>query len=542
MLRTELIRPLHELLQGHARARGGETAFVDEVREVSWTGLERDTTRLAGHLVGLGVGGGDRVAMVMANAVETAETYLAVPRAAAVAVCLNPDAAPAELEYMLADCGARLVVTDAAHADLVAGLVAPDVPVVLAGGTRTGWTAFADLIDREADTVAPDPDDLDATAFMLYTSGTTGRPKGVELSLRSCLWVVAACWAPIVGLGPADTVLSALPLYHSYALDLCVLGIAATGACERILPRFSSDRVVDLLATGDYTVLPGVPTTFSYLVQCVGRRGGAPHHRLRVAVSAGAILPAAVNQTFEEAFGTTLLDGYGITETSTMVTMNWPHGTRPYGSCGLPLPGLAVRLVDPVSGTDAAPGGEGELWVHGPNVMRGYHGKPEQTADALVDGWYRTGDLARADAHGYLTISGRTKEMIIRGGENIYPAEIENALLDAAGIADAAVVGAPHPDLGEVPVAFVVADPAAAGAPDPEALREHCRRRLAWFKVPDAFHLADTIPRTGSGKIKRFELARRLDTHEGHDADAVNAVAAGGPLPRIADQEVVTWS
>jgi acyl-CoA synthetase (AMP-forming)/AMP-acid ligase II len=144
-------------------------------------------------------------------------------------------------------------------------------------------------------------------------------------------------------------------------------------------------------------------------------------------------------------------------------------------------------------------------------VMRGYHGKPDQTADVLVDGWYRTGDLARADAHGYLTISGRIKEMIIRGGENIYPAEVENALLDAPGVADAAVVGRPHPDLGEVPVAFVVADSATPAGPDVEALREHCRRRLASFKVPEGFHLAEAIPRTGSGKIKRFELTRRLD-------------------------------
>ena len=274
-------------------------------------------------------------------------------------------------------------------------------------------------------------------------------------------------------------------------------------------------------------------------MQAAGARDGdgPPDHRLRVAVSAGAILPAAVNRAFEQSFGTILLDGYGITETSTMVTMNWPHGTRSYGSCGLPLPGLAVRLVDPATGTDAPPDGEGELWVRGPNVMRGYHNKPEQTADVLVDGWYRTGDLARADVHGYLTISGRLKEMIIRGGENIYPAEVENALLGAPGVADAAVVGRPHPDLGEVPIAFVVAEPGSEG-PDVEALQEHCRRHLAWFKVPDRFHITDTIPRTGSGKIKRFELARRLD-----DAAApAPSPAPAAPLPRTLDQEVVTWS
>ncbi|GAA4917357.1 acyl-CoA synthetase (AMP-forming)/AMP-acid ligase II [Actinomycetospora succinea] len=501
MLRTEVIRPVHELLDAHAAARPGDVAFADDVRAVTWSELATTTRRLAGHLAALDVGPGDRVAMVMGNAVEVAETYLAVPRAGAVAVCLNPDAAPAELEYMLADSGARVVVTDEAHAGLVEGTGAS---VVLAGGSRPGWSSYADLIATEPPVAAPDPADLDVTAFMLYTSGTTGRPKGVELSLRSCLWVVAACWAPIVGLGSDDVVLSALPLFHSYALDLCVLGVVATGAGERILPRFSPTRILEMLGGEQrYTVLPGVPTGFSYLLQAAGDR--PPAHRLRLAISAGAILPAAVDEAFEQAFGVQLLDGYGITETSTMVTMNWPHGARPYGSCGLPLPGLAVRLVDPATGTDAPPGGEGELWVRGPNVMRGYWGRPEQTASVLVDGWYRTGDLARADAHGYLTISGRTKEMIIRGGENIYPAEIENVLLTANGVADAAVVGRAHPDLGEEPVAFVVGDA------DLDALAAHCRERLTWFKVPADFRVVDVIPRTGSGKIKRFELVRQLD-------------------------------
>jgi acyl-CoA synthetase (AMP-forming)/AMP-acid ligase II len=507
MLRTELIRPIGELLDRHAAERGPSTAFADDERRITYAELARSTARLAGHLVDAGVQPGDRVAMVMANRVETAETYLAVPRAGGVATCLNPDAAPAELAYALADCGARVVVTDSAHAEQVGTLAAAGTVVVVVGEPRPGWLSYAALLTTEPSTPAPDPDDLDATAFMLYTSGTTGRPKGVELTLRGCLWVVAACWAPIAGIAAGDEVLCVLPLHHSYALDCCVLAVAATGASERILPRFSPGRVLELLAEGGPTVLPGVPTGFSYLVQAA--QGRTPPHRLRVAISAGAILPAALDRAFEECFGIPLLDGYGITETSTMVTMNWPYGGRPYGSCGLPLPGLSVRLVDPATGVDAPAGGEGELWVRGPNVMRGYHGRPEQTAEALVDGWYRTGDLARADPHGYLTISGRTKEMIIRGGENIYPAEIENVLQRAPGVADAAVVGQPHADLGEVPVAFVVV--AGHDGPDEEELRAFCRRELTAFKVPAAIRFTDVIPRTGSGKVKRFELARLLD-------------------------------
>jgi rifamycin polyketide synthase module 1/2/3 len=245
---------------------------------------------------------------------------------------------------------------------------------------------------------------------------------------------------------------------------------------------------------------------FHYLLDRVGDQGFAAPE-LRVCISAGAILPAALNAEFEAAFGIRLLDGYGITETSTMVTMNWPTGTRVMGSCGLPLPGLSVRLVDPASGTDVLPGAEGELWVQGPNVTPGYHDLPEATAAVLVDGWYRTGDLARRDVHGYLRISGRTKELIIRGGENIYPAEVEDALLASDLVRDAAVVGVPHEHLGEVPVAFVV--PAGPGPLDAEAVLTGARTRLSSFKLPVRLVECEAIPRTGSGKILRFRLAQR---------------------------------
>jgi acyl-CoA synthetase (AMP-forming)/AMP-acid ligase II len=225
-------------------------------------------------------------------------------------------------------------------------------------------------------------------------------------------------------------------------------------------------------------------------------------------ISAGAIMPATLNREFEQRFGIPLLDGYGITETSTMVTMNWPTGTRVMGSCGLPLPGLTVRLVDPATGRDVRPGDEGELWVQGPNVTPGYHNLPEATAAVLVDGWYRTGDLARRDEHGYLRISGRTKELIIRGGENIYPAEVEDALLTCEDVLDAAVVGAPHDQLGEVPVAFVI--PRDPDAFDHETVLAVCRDRLSSFKVPAELVIIDRIPRTGSGKILRFRLQQRL--------------------------------
>lgn len=202
-----------------------------------------------------------------------------------------------------------------------------------------------------------------------------------------------------------------------------------------------------------------------------------------------------------------LLDGYGITETSTMVTMNWPTGTRVLGSCGLPLPGLSVRILDPVTGEDAPTGGEGELIVRGPNLMSGYHNKPTETEAALRNAWYHTGDLAKSDPNGYLTITGRLKELIIRGGQNIAPAEIEEVVLGCEVVIDCAVIGTAHEHLGEVPTLFVVP---RSGNCNSAIILEHCRKHLSAYKVPTTVHLIDQIPRTGSGKIMRFKLRERL--------------------------------
>jgi acyl-CoA synthetase (AMP-forming)/AMP-acid ligase II len=245
---------------------------------------------------------------------------------------------------------------------------------------------------------------------------------------------------------------------------------------------------------------------FHYLLQRAQEAGVDRLGATRLCISAGAIMPAALNRAFEQRFGTLLLDGYGITETSTMVTMNWTSGTRVMGSCGLPVPGLATRIVDPITLEDLPIGAEGELIVRGPNLMQGYHNKPKETAAALRKGWYHTGDLARSDPNGYLTITGRIKELIIRGGQNIAPAEIEEVALLHPQVRDCAVVGVPHATLGEVPYLFVV----AAGELDVDSLLAHCRKGLSAYKIPEMTHIVEEIPRTGSGKIMRFKLVEAL--------------------------------
>lgn len=502
MLQTELIRPVGELLERHAAHRGQAPAFRDDARSEDWAGIERRTGRLAAGLRRL-VDRGACVAICMGNRVEGAEAYLGVARAGAIGAYLNPGASDVELAYMLEDCEAEVLIADARHGQRTWELAqrAPAVRHLFLVDGDGGTGHFEELVDAPG-AAAPDDLDLDAPAWLLYTSGTTGRPKGVVLTQRSCLWVVAACWATALGLTADDDLLSALPLFHSYALDLSVLAVAATGASARLLPRFSVRRVLDVMRSEEVSVLAGVPTMFHHLVAGLAEQA-LRARRLRVSVSAGAIMPGSLMKAFEQASGAPLLDGYGITETSTMVTMNWPTGERPPGSCGLPVPGCAVRIVDPVSGEDVAPGDEGELIVRGPQVMQGYYNKPEATAEALRGGWYHSGDLARSDPHGYLTITGRIKELIIRGGENIYPAEVEQAVAEHPGVADAAVVGVPDEALGEIVVACIVL---AGDEVDDEELRAFAEQRLADYKVPARFERVDEIPRTGSGKVQRHKL------------------------------------
>jgi acyl-CoA synthetase (AMP-forming)/AMP-acid ligase II len=515
MLHTDLIASVPELLRRHAGARGDKLAYRDADGSVTYAELDMRTGRLAGHLADLGIAPGDAVAMLLPNSVAWIETSFAITRAGAVGVPINYESTEAEIAYRLIDARCKAIVTTGERGDLIARLRvdAPDLRTMILtdrGASTAPHLRYADLMAQAAKSAPRDPADIHTPAYIIYTSGTTGRAKGVLLTVHGMLWVVAACWAPITGLNERDHLLSPLPLFHSYALNISVLGILATGASGYIMEKYSTSEVMRLLTGGAFTLLPGVPTMFHYFLQALRSEADLKIPNLRLCISAGAIMPATLNRAFEERLGIKLLDGYGITETSTMVTMNWPTGVRVVGSCGLPVPGLAVRIVDPVSGTDLPCGHEGELIVRGPNVMPGYHNKPEETEKALYEGWYRTGDLARSDPNGFLTITGRLKELIIRGGQNIAPAEIEEVVNTYEAVLDCAVVGIPHEHLGEVPALFVV--PRAGKTIEVEGLLTHCRSRLSAYKIPHVVRLTEEIPRTGSGKIIRYKLRERLVT------------------------------
>ena len=508
MLHTDLIAPIPELLRRHATARGGKCAFRDAQSSVTYAELHARTGNLAGHLADIGVAPDDTVAIMLPNSVAWVESSFAITRAGAIGVPISYDATEAEISYRLADADCKAVITTAERGDLFARLqaAAPNLKTLIVtdrGACSAEALSYNKLIGTPPQSPPRDPALLHETAYILYTSGTTGRAKGVRLTVHGMLWVTAACWTPITGLSERDCVLSPLPLFHSYALNLSVMSILATGATEYIMEKFSTSEAVRLLKSGEFTYFPGVPTMFHYLLQATRGATNVRFPNLRLCISAGAIMPATLNREFESHLGVPLLDGYGITETSTMVTMNWPTGSRVMGSCGIPVPGLAVRVVD-LKGEDVAPGQEGELIVHGPNVMPGYHNKPGETQKALHNGWYHTGDLAKSDDNGFLTITGRLKELIIRGGQNIAPAEIEEVVNTFAAVLDCAVVGVPHEHLGEVPALFVV--PRPGKTLENEALLTHCRAQLSAYKVPHSVQVIGEIPRTGSGKIIRYKL------------------------------------
>ncbi|MFE3329601.1 type I polyketide synthase [Streptomyces sp. NPDC059176] len=507
-MRTELIRPVHELLTEHAVRFAGKTAFSDARRSVTYAELDRRTARLAGHLADLGLDRGGRAAVYLGNCVEMVESCLAASRASAVGVPLNPQSSDAELAHLLDDSDVQVIIAGPAQAEQVLRMLPqrPALRVVVTGDgpNPEGTSHYEALAGTEPVTPARDDLGLDEPAWMLYTSGTTGRPKGVLSTQRRSLWATASCTAPILGLSAGDRVLWPLPLFHCVSHNVCLLGVVAVGATAHLMQGLAADEVLDALRAERSTFLVGVPTLFHHMVEAA-RDGSFAAPELRLCMVAGSACPVRLHHAFQETFGISLLASYGSTETGGAITTNLPDGPQVEGSCGLPLPGLDLRLTDARTGDEVGTGEEGEVWVNSPALMLGYHRQPEATADVVTEGWYRTGDLGRLDDAGYLTLTGRVKELIIRGGENIHPREVEEVLQQVPGVAEAAVAGTPHEVLGEVPVAYLVPGPEGI---DPDLVLATCQEQLSAYKVPDALHEIAAVPRTPAGKIARGELTR----------------------------------
>jgi long-chain acyl-CoA synthetase len=464
---------------------------------LTYAELDGRSARVAALLAARGVEPGDPVGLMLPNVPEFPVLYYGVLRAGAVVVPMNPLLKAREVEYYLDDSAAKLIF--AWHA--TAGEAAKGAEAAGTGFVPVAPARFGQLLDSHASApVIRDRADGD-TAVILYTSGTTGRPKGAELT-HANLARNAAVSSALFHLGPDDVIMGCLPLFHAFGQTCGLNAAVASGACLTLLPRFDPEKTLEMIQRDLATVFEGVPTMYSALLHHP-RRGDYDTGSLRVCVSGGAALPVEVLRGFEDAFGCIILEGYGLSETSPVASFNHPDRVRKPGSIGTPIDGVELRLVDPF-GADVPAGEVGEIAIRGHNLMKGYWRREEATREVIPDGWFRTGDLARRDEDGYYFIVDRKKDLIIRGGYNVYPREIEEVLYEHPAVAEAAVIGIPHPTLGEEIGAAVVLKPGADATP--ADLRAFCKERVAAYKYPRHIWLEPALPKTATGKLLRREV------------------------------------
>jgi len=456
------------------------------------------SARVAGLLAARGVAPGDRVGVMMPNLPEFAALYYGVLRAGGVVVPMNPLLKAREVAYYLSDSGARVIFAwEGAAAEAHAGAERASGVEVLTVAPAT----FADLVGSYVPVAGVADRADDETAVILYTSGTTGQPKGAELTHGNLARNVEVTQSDLLGLTSDDVVFGGLPLFHSFG-QTCTLNTAmAAGATLLLLPRFDAAAAAAAMAEHGATVFAGVPTMYAALL---GLEDAPALPTLRVCVSGGAALPVEVLHRFEERFGCPVLEGYGLSETSPVASFNTPDRERKPGSIGTPVTGVEMQVVTP-EGT-ALPAGEvGEIAIRGHNVMKGYWQKPEATEAVLsADGWFRTGDMGRTDEDGYFYVVDRVKDLVIRGGFNIYPREIEEVLYEHPAVAEAAVIGIPHPELGEEVAAAVALRPGTTATE--EEIREFVKSQVAPYKYPRLVWFVDALPKGPTGKILKREI------------------------------------
>ncbi len=472
-------------------------------QQLSYADLFAAAEQLAAGLQQWGIQKGDRVAFYIGSRPELVIAYLAVIRLGAIVVPINLRYRRLEISHILADCTPRLIVTaEEELAQLNEGdlLAQSSIEQVLLAETFAQWT-------RAMSTFTPPLVLADDLALIIYTSGTTGRSKGAMISHNNVIATVTgllAAW----DWAATDKLLLCLPLFHTHGLIVGLHCALAAGATVLLRAKYEDQAIIADLLSGEPTLFFAVPTIYVRLVEALRYLPKVDFSHMRLFCSGSAPLAPETFSDFETLTGHTILERYGMTETG-MNLSNHYAGARIGGSVGTPLPGVAMRIVDN-HGQDVAVGAEGELLVRGSNVFSGYWNAPEKTAesfshDALGGQWFHTGDLARQDAvNGYVTLLGRRHELIISGGFNIYPREIEEMLTTFPGISEAAVIGTPDPQWGEVPVAYIV----CTAAIDQDALSRHCRGLLASFKVPQSFHQVDELPRNAMGKLQKNLLPR----------------------------------
>ncbi|MFC0107613.1 long-chain-fatty-acid--CoA ligase [Kibdelosporangium aridum] len=459
---------------------------------LTYSELDDATKRAAGLLAEHGVQPGDRVGIMLPNVPQFAVLYYATLRAGAVVVPMNPLFKEREVAYYLSDSGAKvLFVWEDFQPGAKAGAKLADTACVVVDGSLTAAPPIDHVVDRA------DED----TAVIFYTSGTTGRPKGAELTHANLMRNVEIAVRDLTQATAEDVVFGALPLFHVFGQTVGLNVVVAVGGCLTLMSRFDAAKALKVLQRDKVTVFEGVPTMYVALANHPDRTNH-DLSSLRVCLAGGAPLPAEVITAFEQAFDCVIMEGYGLSETSPIASFNVPGKRRP-GSIGTPVSGVRFRIVDD-HGEDVPPGEIGEIAIKGHNVMKGYWGKPEQTAKAIRDGWFHSGDLGRQDEDGFYYIVDRKKDMIIRGGYNVYPREIEEVLYEHPAVAEAAVIGVPHTELGEEVTAVVALKPSATATAD--ELRDFVKGKVAAYKYPRTVRIVGELPKNATGKILKREL------------------------------------
>ncbi len=512
-----------ERLAETARLFPDREAVVCEDNRISWRELDTRVARMARGLLSLGVRAGDFVVLQLPNSLAYLVAFYGALRIGAVVVPTNPRYQTRELAHILRDCQARVIIMHLVEPkDLQA--MRMELPtlrhVLMAKGTPEVTDAIA--LDPWLDAQAPYWPELPpvvaaAPATCLYTAGTTGQPKGALLSHAGLLWDFDQARQRF-RVTEGDRFLCVLPLFHSYAQMACLLACLSTGATLVITPQFRPEAVVRMIAAEQISIFPGVPAHFAALLTAIRPDSAVDFRSLRVAVTGGAAMPLAVLNTLQERYGVSVLEGNGPTEAGPLAYLNPEEGVRKPGSVGLPVPGVEVRIAG-AHDEELACGTPGEVLVRGPNVMLGYLHQPEQTSTTLRGGWLHTGDLGFKDEDGYVFLLDRLVDLILVGGMNVYPREVEDVLSLHPAVADSSVVGIPDTIRGERVIAFVVQRPQCSVTE--REIIHYCRSQLTTFKCPRSVFFCAELPRNAAGKIDKLRLrvlAQQYHLSEDEDA------------------------
>jgi long-chain acyl-CoA synthetase len=489
---------LATLLTETAERHGDRTALKLDDTEVSYEMLDEGSARVAGLLAARSFEPGDRVGVMLPNVPYFASIYYGILRAGGIVVPMNPLLKGREIRFYLEDPGAKILFAWTGFQDEATGgadEAGAELIVVEPG-------EFEQLLQHaEPDRGVADVDGYD-TAVLLYTSGTTGKPKGAELT-HSNLKTNVEVTLRLGQVGEEDTLLGALPLFHSFGQTCGLNTSMAAGARLTLIPRFDPDKALEIIERDRVTIFQGVPTMYTAMLHC-DRKDDFDVSTLRLCMSGGSAMPGEVLRAFEEQFGCQVLEGYGLSETSPVASFNHPDRERKVGSIGVPIEGVEMRVVD--ENRQELPQGEvGEIAIRGHNIMKGYWGREDATAEAIDDeGWFYSGDMAYVDEEGYFFIVDRKKDLIIRGGYNVYPREVEEVLYEHEAVAECAVLGVPDEQMGEEVGAAVVLKSGRDASEDD--LREFVKEQVAGYKYPRRIWFEDELPKGPTGKILKKDI------------------------------------